>query len=171
MKHKRSFRPEEQTNRKSLLAHTEYGLLLNVLLGQLGHKEGFQNRRKLTFGLLIRFIQTRRHQAICIHRGGCFYFHQPKSLTGTYRRISLTCIWWLTGVPDQDTSIIRGAGKHVVIDRTDRQTVHGVDMQEHIQSFSPAGTTIIHHVKCFVGGNTNARQCLDQHTAVRFLSR
>lgn len=77
---------------------------------------------------------------ICI----CFYFHQPKNFTGTYRRLSLTCVWRLTSVPDQDTSIIRGAGKHVVIDRTDRQTVHGVDVQEHIQSFSSAGTTIIH---------------------------
>lgn len=63
--------------------------------------------------------------------------------TGTYMPPSITCIWRLAGVPDKDASVIRGAGKHIVIDRADRQTVHCIDMQEHVQSFSSAGTTII----------------------------
>lgn len=63
------------------------------------------------------------------------------SFTGAYMPSALTCTWRLAGVPDKNASIIRGAGKHVVIDRADGQTVHGIDVQEHIQSFSPAATT------------------------------
>lgn len=50
---------------------------------------------------------------------------------------SLTCIWWLAGVPDENATVIGGAGEDVVIDGADGQTVDGVDVQEHIKSFSP----------------------------------
>lgn len=51
-----SFRPKEQTDTKSMMTDTEYRLLLNVLLGQLGHKEGFQNRRMWTSCKMIHCI-------------------------------------------------------------------------------------------------------------------
>ncbi len=55
----------------------------------------------------------------------------------------LTRTWRLAGVPDKNAPVVRWAGKHIVIDRTDRQAVHGIDMQEHIQSFPSVGATII----------------------------
>ncbi len=53
----------------------------------------------------------------------------------------LTCIWRLASVPDENASVVRWAGKHVIIDRADGQTVHGIDVQEHVQGFSSAETT------------------------------
>lgn len=54
------------------------------------------------------------------------------------RTHSLTCVWRLAGVPDEDASVIGGAGEDVVVDGADGQTVDGVDVQKHVQSFSPA---------------------------------
>lgn len=50
---------------------------------------------------------------------------------------SLTCVWRLAGVPDEDASVIGGAGEDVVVDGADGQTVDGVDVQKHVQGFSP----------------------------------
>lgn len=44
----------------------------------------------------------------------------------------------LSGVPDEDASVVGRAGEHVVVDRADGQTVHGVDVQEDVQSFPSA---------------------------------
>lgn len=66
------------------------------------------------------------------------------SFTQIYTLLPLTCTWRFAGVPDKNTSVVRWAGEHVVIDRADRQAVHGIDMQEHVQSFPSVGTTIIH---------------------------
>lgn len=52
---------------------------------------------------------------------------------------SLTCIRGSAGVPDENASIVRRAGKDVVIDRINGQTVDGVDVQEHVESLSSAG--------------------------------
>lgn len=54
----------------------------------------------------------------------------------------LTSVRRLTGVPDQDAAVVRRAGEHVVVDRADGQAVDGVDVQEHVQSFSPGRTNI-----------------------------
>lgn len=51
---------------------------------------------------------------------------------------SLTCVRRLAGVPDEDASVIGGAGEDVVVDGADGQTVDGVDVQEHVHSFPPA---------------------------------
>lgn len=51
---------------------------------------------------------------------------------------SLTCVRRLAGVPDEDASVVGGAGEDVVVDGADGQTVDGVDVQEHVESFSPA---------------------------------
>lgn len=48
-------------------------------------------------------------------------------------------MWRLTSVPDQNAAVVRRACKYVVIDGVDGQAVHGVYMQEHVQSFSSAG--------------------------------
>lgn len=52
---------------------------------------------------------------------------------------SLTCIRRLTGVPDEDAPVIGGAGEDVVVDGADGQTVDSIDVQEHVQGFSPTG--------------------------------
>lgn len=58
------------------------------------------------------------------------------------RRPSLTGIRGSACVPDEDATVVGRAGEDVVVDRVDGQTVDGVDVQEHVQSFSPArGTT------------------------------
>lgn len=51
---------------------------------------------------------------------------------------SLTCVGRLAGVPDEDAPVIGGAGEDVVVDGADGQTVDGINVQEHIQGFSPA---------------------------------
>lgn len=58
------------------------------------------------------------------------------------RRPSLTGVWGSAGVPDENATVVGRAGEDVVVDRVDGQTVDGVDVQEHVQSFTSAhGTT------------------------------
>lgn len=57
--------------------------------------------------------------------------------------LPLTSMWRLASVPDENPSVVRGAGKHVVIYRADRQAVHGIDVQEHVQSFPSVEATFI----------------------------
>lgn len=52
------------------------------------------------------------------------------------RRASLTGVRGSAGVPDEDAAVVGRAGEDVVVDRVDGQTVDGVDVQEHVQSFS-----------------------------------
>lgn len=52
-------------------------------------------------------------------------------------------MWWLASVPDENASVIRRAGEHVIVDRADRQAVHSIDVQEHIQSFPPEGARVV----------------------------
>lgn len=63
---------------------------------------------------------------------------------------SLTSMRRFASVPDENAPVIRRAGKHVVIDRADRQAVHSIDMQEHVQSFPPEGATIIQMLMIWV---------------------
>lgn len=53
-------------------------------------------------------------------------------------------MWRLAGVPDEDATVVRRAGKDVVIYRANREAVYGVDVQEHVERFSPGTTTINH---------------------------
>lgn len=62
------------------------------------------------------------------------------SVTGSYITSPLTSMWRLTSVPDENASVVRRAGEHVVIDGADGQTVHSIDVQEHVQSFPSART-------------------------------
>lgn len=45
-------------------------------------------------------------------------------------------MWWFSGIPNENSSVIRGAGEDVIINRTDGQTIHGVIMQEDIESLA-----------------------------------
>lgn len=54
------------------------------------------------------------------------------------RSRGLTCVGGPAGVPDEDASVIRRAGEHVVVDGVDGQAVDGVNVQEHVQSLPPA---------------------------------
>lgn len=60
------------------------------------------------------------------------------------RNPSLTCIRGSTGVPDENASIIRRAGEDVIVDRINGQTVDGINVQEHVQSFSSAHESRTH---------------------------
>lgn len=53
---------------------------------------------------------------------------------------ALTSMRRFASVPNKHPSVIGWAGKHIVIDRADGQAVHSIDMQEHVQSFPPAGS-------------------------------
>lgn len=71
----------------------------------------------------------------------------------------LTCTRRLAGVPDEDAPVVGWAGEHVVVDRTDGQTVHGVDVQEHVQSLLSVGRAV---------GRYSSRLCLRSQSASRW---
>lgn len=70
--------------------------------------------------------------------GNVFITHSLTHILTHTLTHSLTCVRRLAGVPDEDASVIGGAGEDVVVDGADGQTVDGVDVQEHVHSFPPA---------------------------------
>lgn len=73
------------------------------------------------------------------------------------RRPSLTGVRGAAGVPDENATVVGRAGEDVVVDRVDGQTVDGVDVQEHVQSFSSAQGSTKPGVNGGVGEKTSAR--------------
>ena len=48
-----------------------------------------------------------------------------------------TSVWGLSSVPDEDSPVVCGAGEHVVVHGADRQAVHCVVVEEHVEGLAP----------------------------------